>query len=70
MKLVRRIAIGVVALVVVLYVGALAVLYFGQRTFQYFPSGPVLGLSDTKLSGAAAVANLPCLGANAVDAQQ
>ena len=56
MKLVRRIAIGAVALVVVLYLAALGVLYFGQRTFQYFPSGPVLALSDTKLTGAAAVA--------------
>jgi len=55
MKLVRRIAIGAVALIVVLYAGALAVLYFGQRTFQYFPSGPVLALADTKLSGASAV---------------
>ncbi len=56
MKLVRRIVIGVVALGIVLYAGALAVLYFGQRTFQYFPSGPVLALADTTLTGAAAVA--------------
>jgi pimeloyl-ACP methyl ester carboxylesterase len=52
MKLLRRIAIGVVVLVVLAYLGALAALYVLQRDFQYDPEEEITELSQTKLAGA------------------
>ncbi len=51
-KLLRRIAVSLVVLVVVGYLGGLAALYFFQRSFQYSPEGDVLSLSQTTLSNA------------------
>jgi fermentation-respiration switch protein FrsA (DUF1100 family) len=52
MKLLRRIVVGLVALVAIAYVGAGAYLYFNQRSFQYSPEGPIIPLADTKLTSA------------------
>jgi pimeloyl-ACP methyl ester carboxylesterase len=56
MKIVRRILIGLVALVVLAYLAALGVLYFDQRNLMYDPGGEVIALADTKLKNAEAVA--------------
>ena len=53
MKIVRRILFVFVALVAVVYLGALGVLYFKQRDFQYDPNHPLTALASTKLSPAA-----------------
>lgn len=52
MKWVKRIAIGIVALGVLAYLGILGGLYFLQRDFQYDQSGRMFALSETKLTGA------------------
>ncbi|HEY4201740.1 MAG TPA: alpha/beta hydrolase [Devosiaceae bacterium] len=56
MKLLRRLLIGVVALVVVAYVGVLAYIYFNQRALEYFPNGEITQLAATPLTGATMVA--------------
>lgn len=50
MKILRRIVIGIVALVVVAYIGVLGGLYFLQRDFQYDRSGRMFALSETTLT--------------------
>lgn len=52
MKIVKRIAIGVVVAVAVAYVAVLGVLYFFQRDFQYDRSGRLFELSETLLTNA------------------
>jgi pimeloyl-ACP methyl ester carboxylesterase len=56
MKILRRILIGLVALVVLAYLAALGVLYFDQRNLMYDPGSEVIALADTKLKNAEAVA--------------
>ena len=52
MKWVKRIAVGVVVVGVLAYLGVLAGLYFLQRDFQYDRSGRMFALSETLLTGA------------------
>lgn len=47
--MVKRIALGILALVVLAYSGLLAYLYFNQRAFFFFPDGEVLDLAGTGL---------------------
>jgi fermentation-respiration switch protein FrsA (DUF1100 family) len=54
-KLLRRIAIGVVVLAVVAYLGVLGFVYVNQRGLEYAPGGDVLALQATALTGATAV---------------
>src|SRR6185312_7902404 len=56
MKVLRRILLGLVALVVVVYLSALGVLYFDQRNLMYDPGTQVVALAGTKLTGAQSVA--------------
>ena len=56
MKILRRIALVLVVLVVVIYLAALGVLYFKQRDFQYDPTGKVMTLAEAKLPQAQMVA--------------
>jgi fermentation-respiration switch protein FrsA (DUF1100 family) len=49
MKLIRRLALGVVIVVVMAYVAALGFMYVYQRDFQYDRSGRMFELSETKL---------------------
>ena len=49
MKLFRRILLAVVVLVVLLYGGVLAYMYFNQRALQYDAEGPVTPLDDVDL---------------------
>jgi uncharacterized protein len=51
MKLVKRLAIGVVVAVAAAYLCVLGVLYFFQRDLQYDRSGRLFELSETKLTG-------------------
>ncbi|MEO6013077.1 MAG: alpha/beta hydrolase [Devosia sp.] len=55
MKWLRRIVIGLVVVVVVVYLGGMGVLYFFQRSFQYAPEGKFLDLSETALTNATVV---------------
>ena len=55
MKWLRRIAIGVVGLAVLLYGSGMAYLYFFQRDFQYEPEGKFLALGETLLTTAEVV---------------
>jgi len=57
-KLLRRLAIGVIVAVVVVYVAVLAGLYFFQREVQYDRSGRLFELAETKLTNAELV-NIP-----------
>jgi fermentation-respiration switch protein FrsA (DUF1100 family) len=52
MKLLKRIAVGIVTVGVLAYVMVLGVLYFFQRDFQYDRSGRMFELSETLLSNA------------------
>lgn len=52
MKLLRRILLGVVALMVVLYTAAVGYMYVNQRALQYDATGVVTALADTGLSDA------------------
>lgn len=52
MKWVKRIAVGVVVVGVLAYLGVLAGLYFLQRDFQYDRSGRMFELSETLLTEA------------------
>jgi uncharacterized protein len=45
----KRIAIGVVALVVVVYGGLLTYLYVNQRNFFFFPNGEIFDIADVGL---------------------
>ena len=56
MKVLRRILLGLAALVVVVYLSALGVLYFDQRNLMYDPGTQVVALAGTKLTGAQSVA--------------
>lgn len=49
----KRIVIGLVAVVALAYVGILAYLYFNQRTFFFFPEGEVLTLEEAGLDALA-----------------
>lgn len=51
-KLLRRVAISLLVLIVVAYIGGMGVLYFFQRSFQYAPESEVLSLSQTGLRNA------------------
>lgn len=56
MKLVARVLqVGVMVLAIG-YAGVVGYMYVNQRALQYDPEGPVIALTDTTLSGAAAVA--------------
>lgn len=58
MKLLKRIAIGVVSAGVLAYLAVLGMLYFFQRDFQYDRSGRMFELSETLLTNAELV-NIP-----------
>ena len=51
MKFLRRVVVGILAVVVVVYAGALAYIYFMQRNLEYDPSGKIFAIGDTKLTG-------------------
>jgi uncharacterized protein len=55
-KLLRRIAIALLVLVVVLYAAAVGYMYVNQRALQYDAKGEVTGLADTALIGAEDIA--------------
>lgn len=52
MKLLRRILLGLVVLVAVLYAAAVGYMYINQRALQYDATGDVTALADTALNGA------------------
>ena len=52
MKLVRRVAIGIVTVLALAYVMALGAMYVFQRDFQYDRSGRMFELGETKLDNA------------------
>jgi fermentation-respiration switch protein FrsA (DUF1100 family) len=52
MKWLRRIVVGLVGLVLVLYLAGMAALYLFQRDFQYEPEGRFLALGETRLTNA------------------
>lgn len=56
MKLLRRIAISLLVLVVVLYAAAVGYMYVNQRALQYDAKGPVTDLAETALAGAEEIA--------------
>ena len=49
MKLLKRLVIGLLVLVVILYAGMVGALYFLQRDFQYDPKGEITALDATTL---------------------
>lgn len=49
--MIKRIALALLALVVIVYVAALGVLYFKQRDFQYEPGTKVWTLQETTATG-------------------
>jgi uncharacterized protein len=55
-KLLRRLLVALLALVVLLYAGVVAYMYFNQRALQYSAVGEVFALETTALSGAQEVA--------------
>src|SRR5690606_1621530 len=55
-KLFRNLVIGLVALVAVAYVGAIAYMFFNQRALQYEANGPITPLAQTLLTDAEEVA--------------
>lgn len=56
MKLLRIGAIALIALVLVLYTGAVGFMYFNQRALQYEATGEIFPLADVALPGAVDVA--------------
>lgn len=54
--MVKRILIGLVALVVVAYLAVLGGIFLFQRQLQYEPGGPVVTLAETSLTGVEEVA--------------
>ena len=56
MKVLRYLAVGLIALVVIAYAGMVGLLYFKQRDFQYSPAGEITELAATALRNAEAVA--------------
>lgn len=56
MRLLRRILLGLLVLVAVLYVAAVGYMYFNQRALQYDAKGPVTPLAETALDGAQDIA--------------
>ena len=56
MKLLRRVVLGAVLLVAVLYAAVVGYMFFAQRALQYDATGPVVALADTALIGAADIA--------------
>lgn len=56
MKLIRRIAIGLVALVLVLYAAVVGYMYVQQRALQYDAKGEITSLADGGVPGATEVA--------------
>ena len=56
MKLLRRIAIALLVLVVVLYAAAVGYMYVNQRALQYVAKGEVTDLAETALPGAEDIA--------------
>lgn len=65
MKIVKRVAIGAVALAALAYVAVLGVLYFFQRDFQYDRGGRMFELSETLLTNAELV-SIPSADGSAV----
>jgi uncharacterized protein len=63
--MIKRIVIGLIALVVIAYFGFVAALYFLQRDFQYDKSGRLFELSETKLASAEVV-SIPSVDGSAV----
>ena len=57
--MIKRILIGLVALVVVAYVGFIVALYVLQRDFQYDKSGRLFDLSETTLTADTTVVSIP-----------
>lgn len=56
MKLLRRTLFALALLLVVLYAGAVAYMYFNQRALQYNAEGPITALAETGLAGAEEIA--------------
>lgn len=56
MKLLRRVFLGLLALVVLLYAAVVGYMYVNQRALQYDPQGEIVTLAEAGLSGAQAVA--------------
>lgn len=56
MKLVRNLVIVLVALVAVAYIGAIAYMFFNQRSLQYVATGPITPLAQTALTEAEEIA--------------
>lgn len=56
MKLIRRIAVGLIALVVVLYAAVVGYMYVQQRALQYDAKGEITSLVDADVPGATEVA--------------
>ena len=57
--MIKRILIGLVALVVIAYVGFIVALYVLQRDFQYDKSGRLFDLSETTLTADTTVVSIP-----------
>lgn len=55
MKLLRRVLVGGLVLVVVLYAAVVGYMYVNQRALQYDADGPITALADTTLAAAEAV---------------
>ena len=55
MKLLRRILLGIVAVVIVAYGGVLAYIFVNQRSLQYDVEGKFLDLGETRLTSAEVV---------------
>ena len=56
MKILRRILVGLVAVIVLGYAGVVGGMYYFQRDLQYERTGPITALADTAIVGADAVA--------------
>jgi fermentation-respiration switch protein FrsA (DUF1100 family) len=55
-KLIRNLVIGLIALVAIAYVGAVAYMFFNQRALQYVATGTITPLDQTALTDAEEVA--------------
>jgi fermentation-respiration switch protein FrsA (DUF1100 family) len=55
-KIVRLVLVGLLGLAFLGYAGAVGYMYFNQRALQYDPSGEVVALADSGLTGAVDVA--------------
>ncbi|HEV7717712.1 MAG TPA: CocE/NonD family hydrolase [Arsenicitalea sp.] len=53
--MIKRITVGILALVVVLYIAGMGVMYFKQRDFEYDAPGKITALADTALNDAQTV---------------